>query len=124
MAAMTRNSFISAAVILIGCFVSIIGLFEPTKTLFSTGQTLFWAGMIQSYFGAVLEIESSKRIWPITIGILVSIVVGFVAFRSLRDDLPNGYWICCVIIVALLLQILISYVTLRVWKNRQRVEMQ
>ena len=80
-----------------------------------TGLTLGSSGMVQSYYGSVLEIESSKRFWYLLIGVPLAAGSAYVAFLSLVDYMLSWVMIAVVVIATIGLQILISWVANHLW---------
>ncbi len=54
--------------------------------------------MIQSYFGTVFEIQNAGRFGTLLWEFHLLLCMAYVAYQTLRDDLPNGYWIFAVVI--------------------------
>ena len=118
---MTENSTVSQTILCIGCLISCVGLLiDPSKIVLVTGLTMVSSGMIQSYYGAVFEIERRRRIWYFVLGFPLGSCVAYSAFLSLRDYLPTWYSILAVVFVTLCFQFLISIITLTLLRFRRR----
>ena len=77
---MTRNSFASNAVLLVGMTLLLLGLFcDYSKVFFTIGFTMVWFGMIQSYYGTVLENEGRARLSFAIAGVPLSLGLIYVS---------------------------------------------
>jgi hypothetical protein len=95
-----------------------LGLFlEPTKTLFNLGSTLAWFGMIQFYYGLVFENKALNRGWYFTLGLPVACSGVYLTYVTLRDYLPNWYWILGLVLATIVLQLIISLITSRHYRS-------
>lgn len=113
---MTKNSFVSQAVLWIGFVITGVGLFfDQSKTVFVTGLTLASSGMVQSYYGSVFELERSKRLWYLAIGVPLAVGSGYVAFLSLKDYLTTYGRIALVVVATIAIQLLISWFAGHLW---------
>ena len=116
MASMTKNSFVSQAVLWTGCVITIVGLFfGQSRIVFVTGLTLASSGMVQSYYGSVFEIERSKRFWYLVIGVPLAVGSGYVAFLSLNDYLTTWGMIALVVAATIAIQLLMSWLASHLW---------
>ncbi|MFO0944223.1 MAG: hypothetical protein U0930_26235 [Pirellulales bacterium] len=116
MAAITRNAFVSQAVLWTACVITGVGLFfDQSRIIFATGLTLASSGMVQSYYGSVFEIERSKRFWYLAIGVPLAVGSGFVAFLSLNDYLSTWGMIAQVVVATIEMQLLISWFASHLW---------
>ena len=113
---MTKNSFVSQAVLWSGCVLSLLGLFfDQSKTVCVTGLTIGSSGMVQSYYGSVFEIERSKRFWYHLVGVPLALGLGYVALLSLKDNLTSWLMISVVVASSVIIQVIISLVANHFW---------
>ncbi|QDV25869.1 hypothetical protein [Aureliella helgolandensis] len=117
---MTKNSAIGQSVIWTGCLLSGLGLYlDRLGLLFALGGTLFSFGMIQSYFGSVFEIQTSKRLPYLLLGVPLTLSLFYCAFLSLRE-FSAAYVIVSIVVFALALQTIISLLMTKFWDRRNK----
>jgi len=116
---MTRNSFVSQGVMLVGLALLLLGFtLDQSKVVFAIGYTMVWFGMIQSFYGTVLECEGVARLVFAIVGVPLSLGLVYVAYLSLWDYLASWVSILMAVLLVLALQAVTSWVALQVWKWR------
>ena len=118
-AAMTKNSFVTQAVVWVGFALMILSLFfDQSKAVFAIGYTTLWFGGIQSYYGTVLEIQGKSQLAYSLAGVPLSLGMVYISYLSLWYALASWPSIAIALFAVLAIQVVVTLVAFRIWKRK------
>ena len=116
---MTKNSFVTQAVVWVGFALMILSLFfDQSKAVFAIGYTTLWFGGIQSYYGTVLEIQGKSQLAYSLAGVPLSLGMVYISYLSLWYALASWPSIAIALFAVLAIQVVVTLVAFRIWKRK------